>query len=54
MGGTIMLARQTDAWRMLAIYEPVVRETAISFELEPPTEAESGGATPLGAAWRCY
>lgn len=25
---------------MLAIYAPIVRETAISFELEPPSEAE--------------
>lgn len=29
-----------DAAEMLAIYEPVVRQTAISFELEPPTIAE--------------
>lgn len=29
-----------DAADLLAIYEPVVRETAISFELEPPSESE--------------
>jgi L-amino acid N-acyltransferase YncA len=36
----IRLAREADAAQMLAIYAPVVRETAISFELEPPTEDE--------------
>lgn len=29
-----------DAADLLAIYAPVVRETAISFELEPPSESE--------------
>ncbi len=42
MSATIRLARETDARPMLAIYEPVVRETAISFELKPPGEAEFG------------
>jgi L-amino acid N-acyltransferase YncA len=32
-------AEPTDAAALLAIYTPVVRQTAISFELEPPTEA---------------
>ena len=36
----IRLALETDAERMLAIYTPIIRETAISFELEPPTVAE--------------
>src|SRR5688572_10189921 len=36
----IRLARADDAAGMLAIYEPIVRETVISFELEPPTVAE--------------
>ena len=36
----IRLARPDDAEDVLAIYAPVVRETIISFELEPPTEAE--------------
>ncbi len=40
MGAIIRLARESDASQMLAIYAPVVRETAISFELEPPTEEE--------------
>ncbi|ACY16899.1 GNAT family N-acetyltransferase [Haliangium ochraceum] len=33
-------ARASDAAALLAIYAPVVRDTAISFELEPPDEAE--------------
>ncbi len=33
-------ADPSDAGAFLAIYAPVVRESAISFELEPPTEAE--------------
>ncbi len=32
----IRLAAESDAEQMLAIYAPIVRETAISFELEPP------------------
>ncbi len=36
----IRLAVDADAPAMLAIYAPIVRETAISFELEPPTLAE--------------
>ena len=36
----IRLARQEDAAQICAIYEPVVRETAISFELEPPATEE--------------
>ena len=34
---SIRLAKETDAEHMLAIYAPIVRDTAISFELEPPT-----------------
>ncbi len=33
----IRLATEADAEHMLSIYAPVVRETAISFELEPPS-----------------
>lgn len=40
MGAVIRLARESDAGQMLDIYAPLVRETAISFELEPPTEEE--------------
>jgi len=31
-----------DAARVAAIYEPVVRDTAVSFELEPPSPEEMG------------
>ena len=37
MTATIRLATPHDAAGVQAIYAPVVRETAISFELEPPT-----------------
>lgn len=36
----IRLARTDDAQGMLEIYEPLVRETFISFEMEPPTPKE--------------
>ena len=36
-GGRLRLARLEDAAPMLAIYEPIVRDTPISFETEPPT-----------------
>jgi L-amino acid N-acyltransferase YncA len=37
---TIRLATPADAAPILAIYTPIVRETVISFELDPPTLAE--------------
>ena len=37
MSAIIRLAAESDAEKMLAIYTPVVLDTAISFELEPPT-----------------
>lgn len=37
---TLRLAEPADAAGILAIYAPIVRETAISFELEPPSEEE--------------
>lgn len=40
MKATIRLANEQDASQMLAIYAPIVRETTISFELEPPNEME--------------
>ena len=43
MAAIIRLARESDAELLLAIYAPVVRDTAISFELEPPTEADFRG-----------
>lgn len=36
----IRLAKEEDAGQMLKIYAPIVQETAISFELEPPSELE--------------
>src|SRR5438046_8675233 len=39
----IRLAREEDAAAMLAIYAPYVRDTAISFETEPPSEEEFRG-----------
>ncbi|HKH44069.1 MAG TPA: arsinothricin resistance N-acetyltransferase ArsN1 family B [Thermoanaerobaculia bacterium] len=40
MGMVLRLAEPADAAGILAIYAPIVRETAISFELEPPSEEE--------------
>ncbi len=36
----LRLAQGSDAEAILVIYEPIVRETAISFELDAPTVAE--------------
>ena len=36
----IRIAKPEDAADILAIYGPVVRDTVISFEIEPPTAAE--------------
>jgi phosphinothricin acetyltransferase len=36
----IRTARETDAAAMLAIYEPFVRGSSVTFEITPPTEAE--------------
>lgn len=40
---TIRHAQSGDVSAMLAIYAPIVRDTAISFEYEPPTVAEMEG-----------
>ncbi|MFN6466456.1 MAG: N-acetyltransferase family protein [Nostoc sp. DedVER02] len=40
MKAVIRLVNENDVLQMLAIYEPIVRETAISFEVEPPTQTE--------------
>jgi phosphinothricin acetyltransferase len=40
MSATIRVALPEDAEAILAIYVPIVRETAISFEVEPPTQTE--------------
>ena len=40
MSATMRVARPEDAEAILAIYTPIVRETAISFEVELPTQVE--------------
>ncbi len=40
MKTAIRLAHESDAVKILAIYAPIVRETSISFEVEPPSETE--------------
>jgi len=40
MSSVIRLATEADAPRILEIYAPIVRETAISFEYEVPSEDE--------------
>jgi L-amino acid N-acyltransferase YncA len=40
MSASIRLAAARDAEALLAIYAPIVAETPISFELEPPTSEE--------------
>jgi phosphinothricin acetyltransferase len=40
MSATMRVALPEDAEAILAIYAPIVRETAISFEVEPPTQVE--------------
>ena len=40
MTATFRLAEEHDAKDILAIYAPIVSNTAISFEVEPPTEDE--------------
>ena len=40
MSATIRVARPEDAEVILTIYAPIVRETAISFEVEPPPRGE--------------
>lgn len=36
-------AMAADAVAILEIYAPIVRDTAISFEFEPPSESEMAG-----------
>jgi phosphinothricin acetyltransferase len=40
MSATIRVALPEDAEAILTIYAPIVRETAISFEVEPPTPVQ--------------
>jgi L-amino acid N-acyltransferase YncA len=48
--GTIRLATPADTDQVLGIYAPVVRETVISFEYEPPTVEEMRGRMAKVAA----
>jgi L-amino acid N-acyltransferase YncA len=51
---TIRIANEADAAAMLAVYAPYVRDTAISFETEPPSEEEFRGrvrAVLEGGLW---
>lgn len=54
MSATLRLATPSDAEGVLAIYAPVVRDSIISFEVEPPTPDEMAGrirATLLQLPW---
>ena len=44
----LRLATSEDAAALLAIYAPIVRETAISFELEPPSLQETARRVESG------
>jgi phosphinothricin acetyltransferase len=48
---TFRLARDTDAAGVLAIYAPIVTDTAISFELEPPSLEDIGRRIARGEHW---
>ncbi len=41
--GTIRVAQPSDADAVAAIYAPIVRDTAITFEVEPPTSQDMAG-----------
>ncbi len=43
MPQTLRFAAETDATQLLDIYAPIVTDTAISFEEEPPTRPEMAG-----------
>ncbi len=48
----IRLATERDAGAVQAIYAPVVRDTAISFEVEPPSVEEM--ARRIRETWPCW
>ncbi len=52
MAQTIRFAAETDATQILDIYAPIVRDTAISFEEEPPTRPEMAGR--IRSTLECY
>jgi phosphinothricin acetyltransferase len=56
MAATIRIASTSDAREVLAIYAPIVRETAITYETEVPSESEIAGriaATLEAYPWLC-
>lgn len=56
MAATIRMATVSDAREVLAIYAPIVRETAITYETEVPSETEIAGrivATLEAYPWLC-
>ena len=53
---TIRLATPADAGQIVGIYAPIVRDTAISFEAEPPDEAAMAARIAAAlevAPWLC-
>ena len=54
MSAGIRLATERDAAGMLEIYAPIVRETAISFETEPPGLEEFQERIRASLAQRCW
>ncbi|MBY0113129.1 MAG: GNAT family N-acetyltransferase [Phycisphaerales bacterium] len=56
MAATIRMAMVSDAREVLAIYAPIVRETAITYETEVPSESEIAGrisSTLEAYPWLC-
>lgn len=56
-GAVIRMAELSDAPAICAIYAPIVRDTVISFELEPPDTGEMRArmkATMVQAPWLVY
>ena len=47
----IRQAAERDAAGVLAIYEPIVRDTPISFEMEPPTEEQMAARIARSHEW---
>jgi len=50
----IRSATEQDASDVSAIYEPIVRDTPISFETEPPTEEEMAGRIARSHEWLVF
>jgi L-amino acid N-acyltransferase YncA len=50
----IRQAAERDAAGVLAIYEPIVRDTPVSFEIEPPTEEEMAARIARSHEWLIF